>query len=546
MKLLTKMDNRVFAPQTPVNIINFAKYTMDHPNKALINYLLNGLQEGFRLGFTGERITNIMRNLSSLELSPQTLPAFINKEIELGRIAGPFSVRNPPVDKFMVNPLGLVEKRYTNPIEYRVITHHSAPHGTSVNDGIHRHEFHISFDTMKHAVRWIRFIGNGALLTKIDIKDAYRQLPVHPIDQLLQGIIYDNQLYFDKALAFGSRSSCGIFCRFADIVAWIAFSNGILAIIHYVDDYLIISDPSNYNDKNKFIKILDELNIPVKISKVDGPKTKLTYLGFEIDTINMTASLTKQRKEDLRAYLEKWYKRRSAHSREIKSLVGYLLWVCQVLPRARPYVQRFLDLQNRLENKERFVTLSKELKDDISWWLNAITKWSGIYLFEETSWLKPDIQKFFTDASNYGGGATFNNYFIAYIWSDELDPAIIDINIRELMAIIIAVKTFRSLWSRRKYILFTDNASCVANIKKGYASNELANIIIRDLYEQQAVFSFSIKVDYIATFENRLADMLSREQHRQFIRLYPNSIYLTPNIPLYLSHLIKLVPSLKQ
>jgi len=94
-----------------------------------------------------------MQNLSFLDLSPDTLPTFIRNEIELGRISGPYSLQQPLTKLFMVNPLGLVKKRDTNPTEYRVITHHSAPHGSSVNDGIDKHKFRISFDTLKHAVR---------------------------------------------------------------------------------------------------------------------------------------------------------------------------------------------------------------------------------------------------------------------------------------------------------------------------------------------------------------------------------------------------------
>ena len=93
------------------------------------------------------------------------------------------------------------------------------------------------------------------MMALTDIKEAYRILPVHPIDQLLQGMVLDGKLYFDKALAFGSRSSCGIFCRFADIIAWIAYNNGIPAIIHYVDDFLIISSPDNTTEKDSFLEI---------------------------------------------------------------------------------------------------------------------------------------------------------------------------------------------------------------------------------------------------------------------------------------------------
>jgi hypothetical protein len=272
-------------------------------------------------------------------------------------------------------------------VEYRVITHHSAPHGSSVNNGIDKHEFRISFDTLKHAVRWIRHFGEGALLSKIDIKDAYHNLPVHPVDQLLQGIVHDGKLYFDKALAFGAQSSCRIFCRFADIIAWIAYDNGIPAIIHYVDDFLIISHPSNTEDKAKFLSLLEDIKVPIKIQKLEGPTTKLVYLGFEIDSVNMTASLFIQRKHEFLEYLNKWHRKKSAHSREIRSLVGYLLWACQVLPRARPFAQCFLDTQNRTHNIDRYVNLSKEHRADIKWWIKAISTWNSVYLFEETFWI---------------------------------------------------------------------------------------------------------------------------------------------------------------
>ena len=80
-----------------------------------------------------------------------------------------------------------------------------------------------------------------------------------------------------------------------------------------------------------FLEILYELNIPIKISKLEGLSTKLVFLEFEIDTLVMTASLPKQRKEDLLQYLKKWLNRKSAYSHEIRSLIGYLLWTYQVM-----------------------------------------------------------------------------------------------------------------------------------------------------------------------------------------------------------------------
>ena len=167
-----------------------------------------------------------------------------------------------------------------------------------------------------------------------------------------------------------------------------------------------------------------------------------------------------------------------------------------------------------------------------------------MYLFEETTWIQPHIPKFYTDASNIGADATFEDYFIASLWSNNLNPAVIDINLRELIAIVLAVSTFRKLWTRKKYVLFTDNTSCVANMKRGYASDPLANEIIRDLYEQQIVFSFGIRVEHISSIQNVQADMLSRGQYTLFRSLNPGMTYLNPIVPSYLSHLIDMPSSL--
>ena len=166
------LDPLVFNPISIIDIQKFSQYISNHPNRALITYITQGLRFGFRLGYTGTRRLNIMDNLSSLDLSPNTLPTFIRNEMVMGRISGPFSLQHPPTKLFMVNPLGLVEKCDTNPVEYRIITHHLAPHGSSVNNGIDKHEFRISFDTLKHAVRWIRHFGKGALRRRRSVSSA--------------------------------------------------------------------------------------------------------------------------------------------------------------------------------------------------------------------------------------------------------------------------------------------------------------------------------------------------------------------------------------
>ena len=59
------------------------------------------------------------------------------------------------------------------------------------------------------AIRMIVLAGRGALIGKVDIKSAYRIVPMHPSDKPdkhLLGMQWRGKFYVDLALPFGLRS----------------------------------------------------------------------------------------------------------------------------------------------------------------------------------------------------------------------------------------------------------------------------------------------------------------------------------------------------
>ena len=56
-------------------------------------------------------------------------------------------------------------------------------------------------------------------MTKMDIMHAYRNVPVHPEDRLLLGMMWEGKVYVDKTLPFGLRSAPDIHssCRCVDV-----------------------------------------------------------------------------------------------------------------------------------------------------------------------------------------------------------------------------------------------------------------------------------------------------------------------------------------
>ncbi len=87
--------------------------------------------------------------------------------------------------------------------------------------------------------------------------------------------MHGNQLFFDRCLAFGNRASAGIFCRLADLITWIAVKHGIPAIIHYVDDFLLVVKASRATAR-KVLNLFISIGMPYKREKLEGPDTVIT------------------------------------------------------------------------------------------------------------------------------------------------------------------------------------------------------------------------------------------------------------------------------
>ena len=78
-------------------------------------------------------------------------------------------------------------------------------------------------------------------LVKVDIRQAYRIVPVHPEDRLLLGMVWDGGLFVDTALPFGLRSAPKIFTGISDALEWIVKKEGIGWVAHYLDDFLVVA-----------------------------------------------------------------------------------------------------------------------------------------------------------------------------------------------------------------------------------------------------------------------------------------------------------------
>ena len=161
------------------------------------------------------------------------IKAELAKEIDKGSILGPFNDR--PLPNLRCPGMGVVPKKNGG---WRVIMHLSAPTGNSINDYITPEDYTLHYSTIDDAVRLISQYHTGAMMAKVDLKSAFRLVPVCRQDWELLSLYWNKQYYVDTCLPFGWMSSPFLFNQFTQALHWILVNNHKLQLIHYLDDFL--------------------------------------------------------------------------------------------------------------------------------------------------------------------------------------------------------------------------------------------------------------------------------------------------------------------
>ena len=264
---------------TPLRYPQFEEELRNHPDQTWVKELLHNIDNGVSLGYHGPRCQRISRNLVSSAQFPQAIDDEIQKELRKKRLVGPFD--EPPLPNLQCSGVGVIPKKTGG---WRMIMHLSAPHGQSINDGISKEEFTLRYSRIDDAIRLINLAGGkGALLAKVDLKSAFRIIPVRREDRELLGMHWRDKFYVDRCLPFGLRSAPFLFNKFAQALEWILHNNySVSKILHYLDDFLLVGSPTSVECQQALTAMLTlcaKLGFPIAPDKLEGPAQLLTFLG---------------------------------------------------------------------------------------------------------------------------------------------------------------------------------------------------------------------------------------------------------------------------
>ena len=268
--------------------------------------------------------------------------------------------------------------------------------------------------------------GRGTLLAEVDIRDAYRLIPIHPHNRPLLGMSSDNQLYVNLALPFGSRSAPFIFNKFAEAWHWILHHrHGIRYLLHYLDDYLTAGALNSRECHNNFSSIWSSasslLGDPTGPGENRRPQccTVLSFLGIELDTCVLSPAF-RQRSSLLCSLPQSCSHKRVCRRQELESLLGHLHHAAKVIYPGRPFLRSLTDLLRGTRSQSRFIRLNRDARADLLWWASFIRDCNGTSFFISPHWSHLSNLQVSTDAAGATGfGAYLDDLWFAGCWVPE-------------------------------------------------------------------------------------------------------------------------------
>ena len=416
--------------------------------------------------------------------------------------------------------LGLLEKGATEQIPESLVRFISVVFTVPKNDGgfrpilnlkkVNQHIVynHFKMENLSFAKHLIQ---EGDYFVKIDLKDAYLTVPLHPGCSSFLQFEWEGKFYQYLTLAFGLASAPWAFTKMLKPIVSYLRERGIRLVI-YLDDILIMnaSRADLLKDLVLVRSVLEHLGFVINEKKsVVSPSQCMEFLGMSLNSIIMSMSLPPKKIDSITSGCYRLLRLPGVRLREIASLLGQFAWAMPAVPFAASHYRELQHLYIRHSaihdgNLAVKVSLSEGARADLYWWATQLSHHNGNSLVE----VSPSLI-ICSDASLSGWGAVCGGVTANGPWS--LSESKKHINVLELVAAFHALRCFADGAFSQSIRLFMDNSTAVYYVNKSGGSrslelNRVAVAICRFCEERQ----ISIKAIHLPGKLNIIADQESR------------------------------------
>lgn len=521
--------------QSKLNIQFIQEMVKGSQHDKIVKYL----KFGWPLGHDGVTIPpEAKQNHKGVKEFATETEIYLNSEKQQGRIFGPHKHKQFK-GKNGISPLNSVPRK--NDDKRRFILDLSFPKGKGINDGINKETYQgetvdLRYPTIDDLVNLIykrkaENPGQKVLIWKRDLKSCYRQFQLCPGSVHLVGYRFLGKYWYDLVLAMGSSSSAQICQKITDMVRYIFENRYDDEVRNFLDDFFLAQVESRAEDSYKNLNILlEQIGIDENLTKACPPNEQAVVLGILFDTVTMTLSLTQEKMKDIVSEWGKWQNKTRCTLKQMQSLVGKLSFAAGVVRSGRIYMARLINaLRKDAGGQTGGIILSRDIQNDIQWWMEFIERQNGIpmeSLMVNKKW-EPPGSVWSSDSSSTGlGGWSEKTAQFFHHTLDENNRAL-DINSLECLALMLCLKKWSPQCRGKKILIYCDNTTTVAVVNSGAAKTKFLQACLREIHHVCAQNSAEIKAVWLKSTENTIADVLSRwDQHpkyqKQFAELTEN------------------------
>ena len=237
------------------------------------------LKFGFPLDFPheqGQNLTSAKDNHTSAIQYPEHVETYIKTEQDHKAIFGPFET--PPYgDNTHVSPFMSRDKPDSE--NRRIIIDLSWPLEASVNHFTKANMYlstvyKLQYPTVDNITETLLRLGPEAVIYKIDLSRAFRQLRIDPYDYNLLALKWGSHYFADTFCPFGHRSGSMMYSRLSNFFRYIMFKQNYI-VYTYVDDILGLGiEPQAHEAFSYLSGTLKDLGFPISQSKLVSPTTR--------------------------------------------------------------------------------------------------------------------------------------------------------------------------------------------------------------------------------------------------------------------------------
>ena len=209
--VFSEYSDFTYKPLQRVNPDVIQELAQNHPDRELVNYVVEGFRYGFKLGLTSQpEPRGPVRNSAKVRKFPHIAQQLVDEEVKKGHILGPFD--EPPIPDLVYSPINIVPKAGSD-TKFRLVHDLSfAPEDLkSVNQCIPDYNAKVKYHHIDEVIDMALEMGKNTCGARVDVRHAFRNLGIFPEDLKNLAFTLNGKIYLNSSLPF--RSSL-IMCNF--------------------------------------------------------------------------------------------------------------------------------------------------------------------------------------------------------------------------------------------------------------------------------------------------------------------------------------------